>query len=115
MKELEMYRQEEICVLESVHSRITERMPRVHYEKIKSYILTSLESEKEITFYDLLAGAEKQQHLLVLGGNLSWYLLKVKQDLEAKRIIRMKKSSTASKVLVIIRARSRELKGINQY
>jgi hypothetical protein len=114
MKELEIYRQEDVCVLESVHSRITERMPRVHYEKIKSYILTLLDSEREITFYDLLASAEKEEQMMVFGRNLSWYLLKVKQDLEAKRIIRMKKSVASHKVLVMTRARSRELKGINR-
>jgi hypothetical protein len=105
MKEAEMYSHEDICILESVHSRITEKMPRVHYEKIKSYILTSLQSEKEITFYDLLASAENETHLIALGRNLSWYLLKVKQDLEAKRIIRMKKSMTSNKVKVITRAK----------
>lgn len=105
MKEMELFRQEDICILESVHSRITEKMPRIHYDKIKDYILTALQSEREITFYDLLASAEKDEHLMALGRNLSWYLLKVKQDLEAKRVIRMKKSTVTNKLQLITRAK----------
>jgi len=106
MEELQAYRNE-ICILESIHSRITEKMPRVHYDKIKNYILSLLRSAGEITFYDLLAGAEKDKQLLAIGRNLNWYLLKVKQDLEAKRIIRAKKSPGSNRVQLITLGKER--------
>jgi hypothetical protein len=61
-------------------------MPRAYYEKISQFIVETLESQESVPFIGLLEQAQ-QNFATSIRGNLSWYLLYVKQDLEARKII----------------------------
>jgi hypothetical protein len=60
------------------------------YDQITGFIIQTLKSKKEITLLDLLNSAEKKT-AWNLGDEMQWYLLKVKQDLEARKVIRIKR------------------------
>lgn len=81
------------------NSRSRTKISEHRYEIIKNFILNTLRSEKEISFGDLLTRAEDQQAKL-LGSVTAWYVLKIKQDLEARKIIKVKRF-TESRVQII--------------
>jgi len=58
------------------------------YESISNFIVSSLHEKGQITFYDLLDEALRDK-TLKFEGDLSWCLLHVKRDLEAKEIIKV--------------------------
>jgi len=63
------------------------------YEMIKEFIIQVLQEEKELSFKDLTELAH--QHLQQkFDGKITWYIVTVKLDLEARKIIeRIPKSS----------------------
>ena len=61
-------------------------MPQQYYEQLCHFIIESLEAQKSVPFFGLLDQAE-QNFAKEIKGNLSWYLLHVKQDLQARKII----------------------------
>lgn len=56
------------------------------YNVIKSYIMDTLEKEKEITYQELNDRAEKDLSN-TFDGKVGWYIVSVKLDLEARGII----------------------------
>jgi hypothetical protein len=56
---------------------------RVYYRTLRDYILSAIRAEKEIVFQHLLEDAKKI-FPVEFDGNVSWYLLMVKLDLEAR-------------------------------
>ncbi len=56
------------------------------YDLIRAYILKVIKKEKEITFQDL---CDKAEHDLAktFDGKVIWYVVSVKLDLEARKII----------------------------
>jgi hypothetical protein len=77
-------------IILSPHSRMTSKMRNDVYEQITGFIIRTLKRKREITLLDLLAYAEKHGDWS-LAGERQWYLLKVKQDLEARKVIRVKR------------------------
>jgi hypothetical protein len=77
-------------VILNPHSRVTMRISVEAYAKFSGFILQILKSEKQIFLLDLLHRVEENSYL-DLAGDAKWYLLKVKQDLEARRIIKIKR------------------------
>jgi hypothetical protein len=61
-------------------------MPRVYYELISKFIVDTLESQESVPFLALLEQAQ-DDFAGSIRGNLSWFLLYVKQDLDARKII----------------------------
>lgn len=78
-------------VIYSPHSRTRTKISEERYEIIKNFIINILLLEKEITFSNLLTRAEEQSDKL-LGNVTAWYVLKIKQDLEVRKIIKVKHS-----------------------
>lgn len=72
------------------HSRTTSKIRNDVYEQITVFIIQTLKRKGEITLLDLLAYAEEHT-CWSFGGETHWYLLKVKQDLEARKVIRIKR------------------------
>jgi hypothetical protein len=72
------------------HSRVTSKIRVDIYEKMTEFIIQTLKRKKEISLLDLLNSAEKKT-TWNLGDEMQWYLLKVKQDLEARKVIRIKR------------------------
>jgi hypothetical protein len=87
-------------VILTLDSRTTTSISEVRYEMIKDFIVNILRDEKEITLNDLLARAEEQNTTL-LGSNTIWYLLKVKQDLEVRKTIKIKRAIGGSRTQII--------------
>jgi hypothetical protein len=56
---------------------------RINYEIIRDFIFTVLKHEKEITLTALI---ERSEQILAqkISGNLGWYIIHVKQDMESK-------------------------------
>ncbi len=59
---------------------------RIQYELMRDFIISVLKKENEILFSKLLEKAT-QNFTKEFGGNISWCLLAVKLDLEARGII----------------------------
>lgn len=70
------------------HTRGTVKMKSETYFKITSFILGLLKMEKQIVLLDLLQRAE-QAILLHAVSDAKWHVLKVKQDLEARKVIKV--------------------------
>lgn len=70
------------------HSRIISRIRIDVYEQITMFIIQTLKKRKEITLLDLLNCAEVNT-CCKLGADAHWYVLKVKQDLEARKVIKI--------------------------
>src|SRR4051812_23687772 len=75
-------------------------MPTALYESIRDFIITMLTEKEEITFYDLLDEAMNDKSI-GLERDLSWYLLQVKRDLEAKDVIKVTLSAKPSLIQTI--------------
>ena len=87
----------EMSILESKYTRTRERIPRAIYELTREFILSFLQSGQEITLPELIARAQADERFNEIMASLSWYMLKVKQDLEAKKVIRIRRAAgTAS-------------------
>jgi hypothetical protein len=82
----------EMSILESKYTRTRERIPRAVYELTREFILSFLSSGQEITLPELIVKAQSDARFNDIMASLSWYLLKVKQDLEAKKIIRIRRA-----------------------
>ena len=72
------------------HSRGTVRMENDTYMKITVFILELLKMEKQVMLLDLLQRAERA-NLLHSCTDARWCVLKVKQDLEARKVIKVKR------------------------
>ena len=72
------------------HSRSTLRMKNETYLKITAFIIDLLKIEKQIMLLDLLQRAE-QVMLMHSCSDAKWHVLKVKQDLEARKVIKVKR------------------------
>jgi len=63
---------------------------RKDYESINTLILETLKTHHEISLFDLLDVCNRE-FTAEFKGNLPWYLLNVKQDLQAKGLIQIKR------------------------
>lgn len=70
------------------HSKIISRIRVDVYEQITMFIIETLKKRKEITLLDLLNVAEENTRCK-FGADAQWYVLKVKQDLEARKVIKI--------------------------
>jgi hypothetical protein len=77
-------------IILSPHSRMTSKIRTDVYEQITTFIIQTLKRTKEITLVDLLKHAEEST-CSNLGADMHWFLLKVKQDLEVRKVIRIKR------------------------
>jgi hypothetical protein len=80
----------ELKIILNPHSRITSKIRIDVYKQITLFIIQILKRKREITLLDLLTHAEKNTGWN-FGDGTHWYLLKVKQDLEARKVIRIKR------------------------
>ncbi|HRG10050.1 MAG TPA: hypothetical protein PLJ08_15860 [Cyclobacteriaceae bacterium] len=69
-------------------SRVTTKMSEQDYEKLSVFIISTLEqaSDEGVTLHDLVQEAQEKFNT-DFRGNVSWYLLEVKYDLELRKII----------------------------
>ena len=91
----------EMSILESKYTRTRERIPRVVYELTREFILSFLYSGQEITLTELILKAQSDVRFNAIMASLSWYMLKVKQDLEAKKIIRIRRAEGTARLQYI--------------
>jgi hypothetical protein len=70
------------------HSRIISRMRIDAYECIAAFIIETLKRRKEMTLLDLL-NCTAENSGCNFGTDTQWYTLKVKQDLEARKVIKI--------------------------
>ena len=87
-------------VILSPHSRATSKIRIDIYKQMTIFIIDILKETKEISLLDLLTHAEKNS-CWNLGGEMQWNLLKVKQDLEARKVIRVKRDLRQSTLQTI--------------
>jgi hypothetical protein len=66
-------------------------VPSSVYLEVKTFILSILQKKREVSFHYLLDKA-KDESLCVDVADAGWWLIKVKQDLEAREIIIVKKA-----------------------
>lgn len=69
-------------------NRIGQKMREQDYEKLSVFILSVLEraGNEGMTLHDMLQEAQEKFNA-VFNGNVSWYLLEVKHDLELRKVI----------------------------
>lgn len=70
------------------------------YDLMKETILGIMSRQEVITFKDLTAQTEKEL-TGVLDGNIPWYLVSVKQDLEARGIIEIIKGKSPQQLRLV--------------
>lgn len=80
------------------------------YESIKESILSALSKSAEVSFIELLRHVE-QDDRVQFEGDRNWCVLVVKRDLEARGIIKIKRSTDRSRrqVITINKKKSRLL------
>jgi len=98
-------------VILSPDSKNTTSISEARYEMIRNFIVNILRDEKEITLNNLLGRAEEQNATL-LGSSTTWYLLKVKQDLEVRKIIKIRRAIGGSRVQIISINKQRNTRSI---
>lgn len=76
------------ALLRKSQSRVASKMREQDYEKLSVFIISRLErgGQAGITLHDLLQEAQEKSNT-DFQGNVSWYLLEVKYDLELRKII----------------------------
>lgn len=72
-------------------------IPKVYYDALSAFIVTTLESKTEIELNELIDLA-KQEHGQLIKGEVSWFLLVVKNDLEARKVIKVERAIGASRL-----------------
>lgn len=90
-----------LSILESTHSRTRETMPADIYLQIRDFILSLLQQGQEVTFSEMIEKAQSEPCFDGIALNLSWYLLKVKQDLEAKKVISVRRAVGSARLQFI--------------
>lgn len=90
------------------YSRTTITIPEKIYVTVSEFILATVKREKEITLNALLTEAEEKLFEF-MDSNLSWYVLKVKQDLEARKLIKIKRNLDRERTQTITLNKSRAL------
>lgn len=75
-------------LLKKAGSRIAEKMRPQEYERLSVFIISVLEraGSEGVTLHDLVQEAQ-QKFNADFHGNVSWYLLEVKYDLELRKLI----------------------------
>lgn len=63
-------------------------IPKKYYELVKAFILSELLTKEEVTLTELIHEADKT-FASDFGVKISWYLLEVKKDLQARNLIRV--------------------------
>jgi hypothetical protein len=63
-------------------------VPGNYYNAITRFVVETLENEEEVLLINLISRVE-ETFTKEFKGNISWYLLYVKQDLEARKIIKV--------------------------
>lgn len=64
-------------------------LSKKYYERMREFIISAFDSAPEIAFTDLMAGMT-QFHVIEPYENAVWHLLKVKQDLQARGILKVR-------------------------
>ncbi|HYF68212.1 MAG TPA: hypothetical protein VD884_08750 [Ohtaekwangia sp.] len=84
-------------------------MPIKYYDEICTFIVRELEQNDGLRFVELLDKADS-----VIGsemrGNLSWYLLHVKHDLQARNIIRVERDVNRVQIIQLRRKYKEKLR-----
>ncbi|MBN8654072.1 MAG: hypothetical protein J0L67_21770 [Cytophagales bacterium] len=80
--------------------RIAEKMREEDYEKLSVFIVSTLEKvgPEGVTLHDLVQEAQ-QKFNADFRGNVSWYLLEVKHDLELRKVIHKTISPTREQII----------------
>lgn len=91
----------EFSFLKSNYSKVSETMRATTYAQIRDFIISLLQDGQEITFTELIEKAQADSRFVGIAFNLSWYILKVKQDLEAKKVISVRRAVGAARLQFI--------------
>lgn len=75
-------------------------MRKIHYERFREYILERLNERKEIGLQELIDEAITV-FPAAFGDKVSWYLLMVKLDLEARGLIRVSIETRPRRIQVL--------------
>jgi len=76
------------------------QMPRKSYEGLANYILNAIDNQDQLTLNALLETAQ-QEIADSLDGDVAWYVLQVKLDLEARDFIRQVPSSFNKRLFLL--------------
>jgi hypothetical protein len=71
-------------------------IPKTYYDTLSAFIILTLEAKTEIELNELIDLA-REEHGTVIKGEISWYLLVVKNDLEARKVIKVERAIGASR------------------
>jgi hypothetical protein len=75
-------------------------MPRNFYDLTRAFIIDTLSANKEVSLHDLLEIGNKGLRVLP-PEDISWFILKVKIDLEARKVLRVKKGIGPQRTQII--------------
>ena len=75
-------------------------LPEQEYEEMKAFIISMVETRSEVSLAFLMHKAQEDQQMYP-NGNALWHLLKVKQDLEARGIIKIRFIGVTPKVQML--------------
>jgi hypothetical protein len=88
-------------------------VPVNYYNSITSLVIGILEKEEETLLVSLITKVE-EAFQKEFRGNISWYLLYVKQDLEARRIIRVQRDQNHHQSIRLKKRYKERLEQLNQ-
>jgi riboflavin synthase alpha subunit len=71
-------------------------IPKEYYDTLSAFIINTLESKTEVELNELIDLA-KEEHGHLIKGEISWFLLVVKNDLEARKVIKVERAIGASR------------------
>jgi hypothetical protein len=89
-----------ISLLNSKGKASSVRISTDSYESIRDFILLLLQQHQEVTF-NLLLDEASRNNTLKYEGDLSWCLILVKRDLEARGVIEIKFDIASSRVQIV--------------
>jgi hypothetical protein len=93
-------------------SRVFTRVPKESYSLISSAILAVLELRSPLTIIELIE--EMREIVKDFRGNLPWYVLRIKADLESKRMIRCQIGIGPERNQVIQKCRVKKIKALKR-
>jgi hypothetical protein len=75
-------------------------LAREQYDCLRDFIISTFESKTEITFEELMSKAIDRKDIYA-NENSMWYLLKVKTDLQARGILRVRFMGVSPRIQIL--------------
>ena len=94
------YKDERVVVTIQGKRRKGVRIDRQRYEQVAGFLISQLQHRTEMQLHELLDVANKHFDNM-FKGDLSWFLLIVKNDLEERKIIKIERSVGANRAQLV--------------